>query len=95
MMSITKGNIARFRKMLDDSDLEAYHGNIKNHLAEMLARQGGIYLIKGGRQKARASIREALELRSSVKEWGGLVLTLLGPLGTIIARVLRKVRHDG
>jgi hypothetical protein len=92
--SITEGNIARYRTILQDPAMHSIHDAIKKKLSGALEARGRWRLTHGKTCASRRDFGEAWQLEPTWRRalaWG---LTLLGPVGPCVARGIRKAKAN-
>ena len=93
--AMTEGNINRLRLMIDDPILKPYRADLEEQLAVNLGTRGRLHLIDGERKEARQLLAESFQLRPTWRTATAYALALGGPVGTTLARKLRRLSGNG
>jgi len=89
--ALNKGTQYRFERMLQDQALQDYHALLRRRYTNFLIAQAPALLHTGNHEAARDFSAKALAHTFSVKALAVWVLATLGPAGTHVARLIKRL----
>ena len=92
--SITEGNVARYRVILQDPEMRSIHSAIRRKLASALEARGRWYLTHGETKASQRDFRKAWRLEPTWRRAFARGLAHLGPVGQWVAQGIRKAKAN-